>query len=224
MAPVSRRQQVADLLRDTIVSGELPPGERLKQDVLCAQLGVSPGPLREAMRQLENEGLVTHIPNRGVVVAGLSLDELREVLLPSRLLLEKYAFGKALAVLGDEHYARLEEFVDDMAAGARRGDAAEINEADMRFHELVVVASGQQHTIQLWRSLAPRIRAQFYRLTPLHRELAEVVAEHRQLLDVLRTKDVESVHVLLDDHITGASERLLAALPDEPDDPAADPT
>ena len=65
----SRRQQVVDVLRDEITTGRRAAGEQLKQDQIARELGVSPGPVREALRQLESEGLAELVPNRGVFVA-----------------------------------------------------------------------------------------------------------------------------------------------------------
>jgi DNA-binding GntR family transcriptional regulator len=65
----SRRQQVVDLLREDIVTGRLAPGAQLKQDLIAEEFDVSGGPVREALRELESEGLVRHVPNRGVFVS-----------------------------------------------------------------------------------------------------------------------------------------------------------
>ncbi|MQA81317.1 MAG: FCD domain-containing protein [Streptosporangiales bacterium] len=205
----SRPQQAAKLLRDAIVTGRVLPGEQLKQDQLCAELELSPGPLREALRQLESEGLVTHIPNRGVFVAHIPTEEWVDVLLPVRLLLEAHAFTKAAHRLTDEQLAELEGLVQAMLDAATTADFAAINEADMRFHEMVVHASGQEHTVQLWRTVSPRIRAQFYRLAPQHPRPNDIALEHRDLLDALRTKDPEAIHRTLEEHIITSSKAML---------------
>lgn len=210
ISSLSRPQQAARLLREAIVTGRLVPGEQLKQDQLCAELEVSPGPLREALRQLESEGLVTHRPNRGVFVAHIPTEEWVDVLLPVRLLLESHAFAKASHLLTAEQLGELAGLVDEMATAARSADFAAINEADMRFHELVVHASGEEHTVQLWRTVSPRIRAQFYRLAPRHRRPMEIAEEHRQLLDALNTKDPDAIHETLTEHIIVSSKAMLA--------------
>lgn len=205
----SRPRQAATLLRDAIVSGRVLPGEQLKQDQLCAELQLSPGPLREALRQLESEGLVTHIPNRGVFVAHIPTEEWVDVLLPVRLLLEAHAFTQAAPRLTAEQFAELEGLVQDMRDAATTADFAAINEADMRFHEMVVHASGQEHTIQLWRTVSPRIRAQFYRLAPQHPRPNDIAVEHHDLLDALRSKDPLAIHRTLEEHIITSSKAML---------------
>ncbi|SRR5581483_11980059 len=207
--PVSRRQQVADLIREAIVSGVLPAGEQLKQDQLCQELGVSPGPLREAMRQLESEGLVTLHPNQGVFVTEVSAEELFGVLLPVRLDLERYAVTQAAAKLTQDDFAKLDELVRIMEEGARQGSFATVNEADLRFHQLTMHASGAVHATQLWGNVVPRIRMHFYQAAPRHRTLDEIPAEHRELLNALKTRDASVIGAALEQHIIGAARTVL---------------
>jgi DNA-binding GntR family transcriptional regulator len=126
-----------------------------------------------------------------------------------RFLLEKYAFQIVQAQLDEALTARLQQEVDTMQRGADIGDVAMINEADVRFHERVVEASGAYQTIQLWHSVLPRIRMQFYRLTPRHHHLGEVPIEHRDLLQALRDGDPAHLAEVLEEHIVGTQASLL---------------
>jgi DNA-binding GntR family transcriptional regulator len=207
----SRRQQVLDLLREEIVTGVRKPGDQLKQDVIAAEFGVSPGPVREALRHLESEGLVQHVPNYGVYVADITAGELMRLLLPIRLSIETYAVPLAAQRLRTERFGELEELVDRMDEGARNGDLALINDLDVRFHEITVEAADSLHALQLWRSVQPRIRAQIYRLAPRHRELAEIPQEHRLLLEAIRAEDDDSLRKALEEHIIGTAAQLLDA-------------
>ena len=119
--------------------------------------------MREALRQLENEGLVMSFPYRGAVVLGVSDDEVQEVLIPIRLTLERYSFLHALERMTDEDFAELGKQIWLMEQAAHANDLARHVEADLRFHEIVIAASGQTHTVQIWRTIWPRIRAYFYR-------------------------------------------------------------
>lgn len=209
LEPVSRRGQIVSALREAIVRGDIPPGTQLKQDELSVHFRSSPAPVREALRQLESEGLVEHYPNRGVFVSEVSEEELFAVLLPVRLLVEEYAMRRTSEHLSPELLAQLEEQVVQMERGAIRRDLPAINEADVRFHELTVAASGSYHTIQLWRSVLPRIRVQFYRLAPRHRNLKDIAAEHRALLECLTSGDQRAIEAALREHIVGTSSSLL---------------
>jgi DNA-binding GntR family transcriptional regulator len=229
LSPTSRRQQVADLLREEIITGELAPGQQLKQDTLCAEFASSPAPVREALRQLESEGLVVHRPNHGVFVAEITEDDLLGLLLPVRLAIESHAVPRAAARLHAEGvgerggsgkggggegggFGELEAIVAAMRAAAARGNLALVNELDVRFHDLTVQMSGSVQALQLWRSVQPRIRAQIYRLAPRHADLAEIVLEHSELLDALRVGDPGMLRELLTEHIIGSARQLLGTL------------
>jgi DNA-binding GntR family transcriptional regulator len=209
----SVREQVADALREAIVSGELRPGERLGQERLCALYGVSPGPVREALRQLESEGLVEHFSNRGTFVLDVSEEELSQVLIPVRIVLESEAFKRTAQNLSEHDVRRLEAHIGDMEAGAAKSDMGLINEADHRFHEYVLAASGLRHTLQLWRSISPRLRVQFARLAPRHERLSEIAEEHRALLRALRSGDPASIDDALEEHISQSAQQLLMQPP-----------
>lgn len=210
VAPVaSSRDRVVIALREAIVSGNIAAGAQLKQDELAALFRVSPAPVREALRQLESEGLVRHHPNRGAFVTELPADEVLEVLLPIRLQLELHAFRQLAPSLTPQLVAELEQQIADMDDGAARGDVAMINEADVRFHEIVVEASAAFHTNQLWHSVLPRIRRQFYVLTPRHADLNEVSREHVVLLKALKAGDPQKLGLALRDHIVGTSSALM---------------
>jgi DNA-binding GntR family transcriptional regulator len=201
----SLRHHVTERLRDAIVTGELKPGERLGQDRLSQEFGVSSGPVREALRHLENEGLVEYFPNRGCFVMELTDDELVNVVLPIRLTLERHAAERYVA----EHkapFAELREIVDRMRAAA---DLRALVDLDMAFHETLVVGSGQAHTIQLWRGIYSRIRTQLHRFGPAHANSDEIVVEHQELLDVLESGKARAIASTLNKHITQAAVSLI---------------
>lgn len=200
---------MVDLLREEIITGELRAGQQLKQDVLCGEFALSPGPVREALRQLESEGLAVHYPNHGVFVAEITSEDLLGVLLPVRLAIENHAVPKAAARLGPAGLGELEAIVETMRASTKDGNLALTNELDLRFHEMTVQASGSSQALQLWRSVQPRIRAQIYRLAPRHAAMEEIVLEHRQLLDAIRDGDPGKLRELLEEHIIGSARQLL---------------
>lgn len=206
---VSSSKLILQVLRESIVSGAIADGEQLKQEEISRYFDVSPAPVREALRQLESEGLVEHKPNRGVFVTDLTAEEALGVLLPIRLLLEKYALLHLRIPLDPGLQAALVREIENMAAGADRGDIAMINEADARFHELTVNASGGPHTTQLWHSVLPRIRRQLYNLTPLHADLHSVPLEHEALLTAIELGDQDELARALEEHIIGAAAGLI---------------
>lgn len=170
---------------------------------------MSQGPVREALRQLESEGLVLHRPNRGVFVAEITTADLLHLLLPVRLSIERHAIPLAAERMGGEGVAELGSLVAAMAEQAEAGDLAAVNELDVAFHERAVELSGSAQALQLWRAVQPRIRAQIHRLAPRHRRLEEIVAEHRLLLDAIAARDLAGLGPLLDQHVVGSARRLL---------------
>jgi DNA-binding GntR family transcriptional regulator len=195
-----RGQQVVEVLRSAIIMGTYEPGERLIEATISTELGTSRGPVREALRQLENEGLVMSFPYRGAVVLGVSDDEVQEVLIPIRLTLERYSFVHALERMTEEDFAELGKQIWLMEQAAHANDLARHVEADLRFHEIVIAASGQTHTVQIWRTIWPRIRAYFYRYGR-SRDLVQMVDEHRELLAALQSREPKPVLEVLERHI-----------------------
>lgn len=196
-----RREHVIERLRLAIVFGEYADGERLIEDRIARELETSRGPVREALRQLEHEGLVVSYPYRGAVVMGVSDQEVQEVLIPIRLTLERFSTMKALERMSDTDFADLAKEVWQMAEAAREGDLLRSVEADIRFHEFVLAHSGQPHTTQIWSSIAPRIRAYFFRYGR-EADLGSIAREHRDLLTALQTRDPTVVEQALQHHIS----------------------
>ena len=194
-----RATRIADILRERIVSGDLQPGEHLVEQQLADDLQTSRGPVREALRRLEYDGLVASSPYRGAVVVGIS-DEEVEVLMSLRVTLERFSFRKALRIIGDSQLAELNKVVWQMGRAASRNEIDGVVEADLRFHESVLEMSGQPHTVQVWRSIESRIRAYFYRFDR-DRDLQSIVAEHRELFDALVAGQEDDLLELLVAHI-----------------------
>jgi len=195
-----RRERVLEALREAIVVGRFQDGDRLIEDRIARELSTSRGPVREALRQLEHEGLVVSYPYRGAVVQGVSDEEVHEVLIPIRLTLERFSFTKAVEHMEETDFAELAKEVWLMREAAADGDLLRCVEADIRFHECVLSCSGQPHTTQVWRSIAPRIRAYFFRYGR-HSDLGRIAVEHEELLAALRSGDRKVLMKALERHI-----------------------
>ena len=192
---------MVESLRDAIIAGELQDGERLIEDKIARELKTSRGPVREALRQLEHEGFVVSYPYRGAVVLGVSDEEVQQVLIPVRLTVEKYSIPKAVEQMTDEDFAELGKEVWRLGEAARTNDLQQSVDADMRFHEILLEHSGQQQAAQVWRSIAPRIRAYFFRYGRKS-SLGQIALEHGELLTALQTRDPDVIAAALEQHIT----------------------
>lgn len=212
----STRAHVVELLREAIIEGRLEPGSRLGQDQIRSEFAASAAPVREALRQLESEGLVTYFPNRGSFVAELDPDELRWILLPFRLHLERYAAHQLLLDMPAGPWDELERLVAEMHAAAERGDVRAVTETDARFHRALVEATGSVHAIHIWIGIESRVRMQFNRLGQPERRLHDITEEHRSLLEDLRSEDQDRINSALEEHIVTAAERFLPNLGVQP--------
>ncbi|WP_295127969.1 GntR family transcriptional regulator [uncultured Leifsonia sp.] len=212
-------KEVTEVLRWKIIDGTIPAGSRLTEESISNDMGISRGPVREALRDLENEGLIRVEAYKGAVVAELTARELTDVLMPTRWILERHAMESLIPNLDDETVARLEGIVEQMERAARTADddtVRELVELDIRFHRAVFEAAGEFHTEQLWRVIQPRIRVGFYQLSLEQPSPMEIVFEHRQLLDAMKTRSLETALTVLEDHVVTQPLRLLAAVTPTP--------
>lgn len=196
----TRSEAVVEALRDAILRGELADGARLIEDRIARDLHTSRGPVREALRQLVHEGFAVSYPYRGAVVLGVSDEEVQHVLIPVRLVLERFTFPIAAAGMRDDDFAEVAKEVWQMREAARTADVARSVEADLRFHELVLEYAGRPHTMQVWSSIAPRIRVYFHRYGRAG-NLERIADEHQDLLSALQTRDADTILVALEKHI-----------------------
>ena len=193
------RQQVLDGLRRAIISGDLAPGTRLIERDLCQRLGVSRTVVREALRQLESEGLVGMIPNRGPVVRALNEHEARE-LYAIRGVLEGLAARIFAAEASDEQVSRLAATVDAVEAAYRSSDPQQVIEAKNRFYAVLFEAARGEVLAAMLASLHARI-SRWRALGLAHPERspqrsAQSVAALRALAQALASRDAETAERL----------------------------
>jgi DNA-binding GntR family transcriptional regulator len=179
---------IYDQLRDLISSAKLRPGEKLVIDTLAKQFQVSITPVREALRRLEREGLVTEAPYKGMVVSNFSQHELRE-LFTVRGVLEGYAVAEACRVLTVDDLARIQEQLDQLEDAARAGDLRRFRRLNTSFHQLIL-SHAPSRTLQ--RMIADLARnTDRYRLLDSDMDaeyMRAAQAEHRTLVDLLRRR------------------------------------
>ena len=189
-------------LRHEILSGALAPGERLVEEHLTQRFGTSRAPLREALRQLAQQGLIEHLPRRGVRVAELSAADADE-LFALRNVLERYAVEVALSAPGTAGLTGVAAAWQLMAEAARTGDAFAENNAHQRFHVEVVALAGQRHLLTAFEPVILKLQllmATNLRLEAEQADAAEGVERHRRLLDALATGDLPAVLDALASH------------------------
>jgi DNA-binding GntR family transcriptional regulator len=191
--------RVADYLRHAILSGEIAPGEWIRQEEVAERLGSSRLPVREALRILEAEGPTEHERHRGARVPSLSMHEV-DVIYRMREQLEQLAIGESIPHLSDAELARLAEVQDRIEANA---DVATFLELDREFHLLSYAGCRIEQltgtVTRLWNATA-HYRRTFMTLTGPGRQWV-VNAEHRLLLDAITRRDVVDAERFLAGHI-----------------------
>ncbi len=185
------RDVVFNTLRKAILTGELKPGERLMEIHLANKLGVSRTPIREAIRKLELEGLVTMIPRRGAEVAQITEKSLKDVL-EVRRALDALCAELACTRITDAEMDHLKEACAEFEKATQQKDVAVIAKADVALHDIIVAATGNQRLVQLVNNLAEqmyRYRFEYIKDKSQHEKLIE---EHRIIYESILNKNCEA--------------------------------
>ncbi len=208
------RERVLDKLREAILSGRFQPGQRLIERELVEQLGVSRTPIREALRKLELEGLVTTLPYKGPVVTRPSLKDARE-LYQVRAALE----GQATALLAtratQEDLERLEAHLRAAEEAVRKGNLQVVLAANNAFHDELAHRCGNGLLESLINNLRNRIILLRVESLSLPGRPPRSVAEHREILDRVRAQDPEGARRSMEAHILRAWEAARQQLTEE---------
>lgn len=185
------RDVVFNTLRQAILTGELKPGERLMEIHLANRLGVSRTPIREAIRKLELEGLVTMIPRRGAEVAQITEKSMNDVL-EVRRAVDALCVELACDRITEEELEALKAACDAFEQAVRTKDVKKIAKADVELHDIIVQATGNKRLIQLVNNLSEqmyRYRFEYIKDFTQHEKLVE---EHRIIYESIVKKDKET--------------------------------
>jgi len=207
-------ERVHEHLREEILANRLPPGSVLGEVALAESLGVSRGPIREALGRLAAEGLVTVRPRRGAVVSALTAREFLEAY-RVREALEALGIGLAVPRLTREEFGRLQELVDEQARHVERGNVDAFFQANAAFHELIVDGSGNETLKEMYRQLVSHMGRYRMRSLALRGSLRRSVIEHRAILRAVKAGDADKAVHLLSEHIRVPRRRLESASEEE---------
>ena len=195
------RDVVFKTLRQAILKGELEPGERLMEIQLAERLGVSRTPIREAIRKLELEGLVIMIPRKGAEVADITEKSLRDVL-EVRKALEELAVQLACEKITQEELEELEQAGENFKKVLNRSkDITEVAEADVRFHDVIYMATDNQKLIHLLNKLREqmyRYRVEYLKNPDVHEQL---IQEHEEIVYHIKRREKAEATAVTCQHI-----------------------
>jgi DNA-binding GntR family transcriptional regulator len=211
-APHTLAEQTADLLRERIIAGHFRSGERLVEARIASQLQISRGPVREALKQLREEGLVREEPRRGAFVASPTIEDVRDVY-DLRAALEARAARLVIRNEDPTAVEALDRAVGRIEEAARAGDLARIVRSDYEFHETLCRVSGNRRLHDAFVRNASALRA----LLGLEEErfyesFQAIWDQHRELLETVRSGDVNRAQALFTDHMEDARDRLIGYL------------
>lgn len=193
---IARRRQrtlvldVRDELERMILEGEFKSGERLDENGLARQLGVSRGPVREAARSLEREGLVDAVANQGVFVRQLAIEDALE-LYDLRAMLAGYLCGLAAERRDPSLHADLRTLLDDMRSAAEAIDEKRYFELNLAFHDRIAEASGAFRARALYTSLGKEVRLLRLRVLNGQAALRLSVSEHESMAAAIESGDAD---------------------------------
>jgi len=207
------RERVHDRLKQEILANRYAPGAELLEVPLSEELGVSRGPIREALRSLESEGLVEITPRRGAVVVSLT----------KRDFLEAYQVREALEALGvrlavprltERALDSLDDRIERMAEHAASGDVDAFFEANAGFHEAFMESSENSMLIEAYRRLMAQMGPYRRPSARLRGNVERSVAEHREIVVAARARDVDAAVALLMKHVE-VPQRMLEGMTEE---------
>jgi DNA-binding GntR family transcriptional regulator len=193
------RHDAYEALRGAILLGRLQPGERVVEAEIARQMGISRGPIREAVRQLEQDGLVEYQPRRGVIVASLTREQVLDAY-SVRAELEGFAARLAAERIAPADLEHLTELLEVMRRHARAHDAEALLQADVAFHKHISTLAGNRVLLRLWTSLGPHAWTLFS-VAQLRDYTLEALAERHQLIiAALRTGDPTEAERVATEH------------------------
>jgi len=202
---------VVERLSELIIQGELAPGARLNERELCARLGVSRTPLREALRRLAHDGLVTLQPNRGAFVTEMSRDAVADSF-ELMAALEALAGELACERITDADVAEVEALTYEMMACHARRDLPEYYRLNRAIHDRITAVAGNAQLAEMSRKLNLRIQNLRFRSNLDAQKWGAALDEHRRMVELLRARNGAELAQLMRGHLKRKAQAVLAML------------
>lgn len=206
--PLSIREQVYKRISELILSGKIAPAERIMENKLSKQLGVSRTPIREALHVLEMEGFLEAIPRVGYQVKEIVWDEVADIC-EIRKVNETLAACWAMEKITPEELNTMQHNLDQAEADVKEGEPRRFIDRDVDFHDILVRASGSRRLIEICQTL--RRHMLLYRIESVYEPemVLSVIEDHRRILDRLMAHDVAGVTQAISDHLDHVKREVL---------------
>lgn len=191
-------------IEEMILSGELKPGERLNEHRFSVKHGLSRGPVREACRALERDGLVVSSPGRGVVVREITPRELYEVY-DLRSLLTGFMCQLAAQKSNEDNVAELKKMNEAMKAATENGNTEEYYKANLKFHELIAEFAKNETAHKVYNRLVKETHTHRYAVL----DPKITIEQHAAIIEAIEKKDAEEARKRGEEHVLAGKERWL---------------
>jgi len=202
--------QVSTLLVRELIFGRLQPGQRINEAELARQLGISRNPIREAIRRLEERGLLVAVPRKGTFVRTFLHSDIDEIF-SFRVVVERFAMEQALPQMTDADIDRIARFVDAMVAAANANDEIALVENDLAFHLEICRLSKNRQTLHAFTNIQAEVQML---ITMAERQFESQMAaavDHWPVVEALRTRNPQKAMDAIRDHIRDSWRHLLEA-------------
>ena len=206
----SLHEELVERLRTILVESNLKPGEKVPERALCERLGVSRTPMREALKVLASDGLVTLVNNRGAVIRGLSEQDIKDLFSVIGAL-EALAGEMACQRLGQSQIAKLELLHNKMVQHYENNDLAAYAECNRQIHSSLLKASGNQVLINQYELLSIRLRRIRFKVNQSPKRWKQAIKEHEDMMRSLKKRDGKKLASQLRQHLQNKMEYLLGS-------------
>ncbi len=210
-------EEIADILRDNIISGNINPGEKVNEYQVAKLLNISRPPIREAFRLLTAEGLITLVPRKGAFVSKLSIQEVKEIY-EMKSMMESFAVRLAIPTVDEREVSKLDSINNLMEEKIKRNNFKAILKLNIEFHQKMIRMSKNQKLVHFYGSIVLPIR-RYQRVglsAPTSWETS--LQEHRSIIEAIKSKNVELAERLSRGHTIKATTRVIRRLEENKDE------
>ncbi len=208
------REQIVSSLRESIIKGELSPGQKLTEPELADRLGISRTPIREAFRQLESEGFLTVIPRRGAVVSKITRKEIDEFY-ELKSLLEGYAARIAAEKINEKGIEKLRKINEQLIKLAEEGDIEAFFLKNEEFHRTFISYCGNEKLLEFREHVVQRFMRFRLEALAVPGRLMDSVKQHRTIIRALARKDGRLAEAVVLEHALLSGEELAGRVEQE---------
>ena len=202
----SLREQVFSKIEEDIINGRYKEGQKITESMLSNDLGVSRTPIRESIRRLELEGLIETIPNKGIVVTGITREDIEDIY-DIRELIEGLATRKAAINMSETDQEKLKEIIDLQEFYTMKDNIKGLVKMDSEFHKLIFKCSGSttlNHTLSMFHHNLKKARRDSF-----SKEMKKpILEEHKKIYDAIIEKDSKMAEKLANLHVKNAKKRI----------------